>query len=140
MPLILCWYDFYMLFTVVISGAPYTTPAPYTALRFAESAIASGHGIHRIFLHGDGVLCASTLTVCPSGKLNVCEKWQAFIAENKIDTVACISSALKRGIINEEESARHSKPSSNLSPAVHLSGLGQLIESINLSDRVICFG
>jgi tRNA 2-thiouridine synthesizing protein D len=66
--------------------------------------------------------------------------WASLACDHNIDLVVCIASALKRGVINEDEASRYDKPAANMSPAYHLSGLGQLLDAILESDRVISFG
>lgn len=129
-----------MRFSLLITGAPVSSNAPATALRFARSAISNGHQIHRVFLQGDGVLCANSLCVPPQDMINIHSQWAAFAEEHNLDVVVCIASALKRGILDADEAKRYNKTGHNLSPSMTLSGLGQLIDSINQSDRLITFG
>lgn len=129
-----------MIFSLVITGAPHSSNAPYSALRFARAALDNGHRIHRIFLQGDGVLCASTLGQAPQDLLDIPALWQAFAAEHRIDVVVCVASALKRGILNETEAKRYGKGHYNISESMELSGLGQLVDAIQQSDRVVTFG
>ena len=68
------------------------------------------------------------------------QQWDSLIAENNIDSVVCVSSALKRGIINLEESNRHDLESISLSDNSEIAGLGQLIDASINSDRLVNFG
>lgn len=129
-----------MKFTLVITGAPHSSNAPASALRFARAALAEGHEIYRVFLQGDGVLTASTLAQSPQDVLDTSRLWQQFAKDHKLDVVVCIASALKRGVVNPEEAKRYGKSASNCSDAMDLSGLGQLMDAIHHSDRVITFG
>lgn len=129
-----------MIFSLVITGAPHSSSAPYSALRFARAALANGHRIYRVFLQGDGVLCASTLGQAPQDLLDVPALWQALAAEHQLDIVVCVSSALKRGVLNEREAKRYGKVHFNMSDSMDLSGLGQLMDAVQQSDRVITFG
>jgi tRNA 2-thiouridine synthesizing protein D len=129
-----------MKFSILITSAPYSTQAPHTAWRFAKAALENGHSIHRIFLHGDGVLCASQLHTSPQDEININQLWNDLAIQYPLDIVVCITSALKRGILSASEADRHNKAQFNLSVSMELSGLGQLIDAINASDRVITFG
>ena len=129
-----------MIFTLVITGSPVSSNAPSSALRFARAALAGGHSIYRVFLQGDGVLCASLLGQQPQDILDVSALWQTYVRDEKIDTVVCVASALRRGILDETEARRYGKGHHNLSPGIELSGLGQLMDAIQHSDRVITFG
>jgi tRNA 2-thiouridine synthesizing protein D len=129
-----------MKFSILITGAPYSTQAPHSAWRFAKAALENGHQVYRVFLHGDGVLCASNLHTSAQDELNINQLWSELATQYKLDVVVCITSALKRGILNENESNRHNKQQFNLSTSMELSGLGQLIDAINVSDRLVTFG
>lgn len=129
-----------MIFSLVITGAPHSSNAAYSALRFAKTALENGHRIYRVFLQGDGVLCASSLGQAPQDLLDVPALWQTLATEHRLDIVVCVSSALKRGILNEREAKRYGKSHFNISHSMDLSGLGQLMDAIQQSDRVITFG
>jgi len=129
-----------MKFSVVITGAPYSTEAPHSAWRFTKAALENGHNIYRVFLHGDGVLCATHLTTSAQDEININQLWHELAEQYKLDVVVCVASALKRGILNQDEAIRYNKEHFNLSSAMELSGLGQLIDAANHSDRVITFG
>ncbi|MDX1455984.1 MAG: sulfurtransferase complex subunit TusD [Marinobacter sp.] len=126
-------------FTLVITGAPYTSQAPQTALHFARAAIAAGHTIDRVFLYGDGVQLATNLACVPSDEPNWHRSWSEFLHAANIPAVACIASALRRGVINEEERARYERDASNLAPPFQLLGLGEWVESVASASKVIYF-
>lgn len=129
-----------MKITVVVHTAPWSHQASSTALRFCEAALQAGHDIRQLFFYYDGVHNASALAVPAQDEFDIPAAWQNLIRQHDIDTVACVSSALKRGILNAGEARRYERDASNLSTAVDLSGLGQLIEATVQSDRVVNFG
>nr|WP_297402355.1 sulfurtransferase complex subunit TusD [uncultured Marinobacter sp.] len=126
-------------FTLVITGAPYTSQSPQTALGFARAAVAAGHRIDRVFLYGDGVHLASALATPPSDETHWPREWASFLAEHKIPGVACIASALRRGLIDQAEQARYQLPASNLRPPFEIAGLGEWVEGSLRSSRVLYF-
>lgn len=125
--------------TLVITGAPYSSQAPQTALSFARSALAAGHRIDRIFLYGDGVHLASALASPPSDEVNWSHQWCEFLAENSVAGVACIASALRRGIVDEGERQRYELAASNIAAPFTIAGLGEWVEGVARSDRVLYF-
>ena len=129
-----------MKFSLLITGAPYATQAPLSAWRFAKAALENGHRIHRVFLHGDGVFCASRLAAPAFDEQDIHQLWHELAVLYQLDVVVCITSALKRGILNADESVRYNKEHYNLDSAMELSGLGQLIDALHHSDRLITFG
>ncbi|HDZ39445.1 MAG TPA: sulfurtransferase complex subunit TusD [Marinobacter sp.] len=126
-------------YTLVITGAPYSSQAPQTALLFARAAIAAGHTVDRVFLYGDGVHLASALCAPPSDETHWASEWAGFLKNNAIPGVACIASALRRGLVNEAERKRYELPASNLLEPFIIAGLGEWVEATVASSRVLYF-
>jgi len=129
-----------MIFSVCVLCAPYTSQEAFAAYQFVQAAITKGHTIHRVFFHGDGVLNANCLNTPPQDELNLHTAWVDLANTYKIELVVCIASALRRGIIDQDEAQRYEKPAYSLQAPFILSGLGQLIDAIIESDRFISFG
>lgn len=129
-----------MKFSLVVHSAPYSSQSAATALHFAQQLLIQGHEIYRLFFFGDGVHNASKLAVVSQDETHIQQQWDSLITENNIDSVVCVSSALKRGIINLEESNRHDLESISLSDSSEIAGLGQLIDASINSDRLVNFG
>ncbi|WP_166268252.1 sulfurtransferase complex subunit TusD [Marinobacter caseinilyticus] len=126
-------------YTLVISGAPYSSQAPQTALAFAKAATAAGHKLDRVFLYGDGVYLASSLVTAPSDEVNWTETWCDFLCDTRTPATVCIASALRRGILNESEKKRYQRTASNLADPFEIAGLGDWVESVATSSRVLYF-
>ena len=54
--------------------------------------------------------------------------------------MVCVSSAIKRGVINQQEAERHELAATSLRDSSEIAGLGQLIDAAINSDRVVNFG
>ena len=128
-----------MKFTLVINGAPWSSPSARTALKFAETALSSGHEIYRLFFYQDGAGNASGYCVAPQDEEDIPARWEALITKHDIDAVVCAASALKRGILDDAESERYERDGANLRPGFTVSGLGQFIDAATQSDRVVSF-
>lgn len=126
-------------YTIVITGAPYTSQAPATALSFCRALLDAGHRVDGVFLYGDGVGLASALNTPPSDETDWTSQWQAVLTEHKIPAVACIASCLRRGLLDEREATRYEKPAHNLATGFTIAGLGEWVEAQNTSRRVIYF-
>ena len=126
-------------FSIVIQGAPGSSQAALTALHFANAVLLCGHQIYRLFFYQDGVHNASSLVVPPQDEFHLPKAWQQLVQRHDIDAVVCVASALKRGILDEQEASRYDKPASNLLPGFTLGGLGQLIDATLNSDRILNF-
>jgi tRNA 2-thiouridine synthesizing protein D len=124
---------------LVITGAPYSSQAPGTALNFARAALAANKRIERVFLYGDGVHLASGLVAPPADELNLAQAWSALLVEYRIPAVACIASALRRGLVNESEMKRYELPGSNLRAPYEIAGLGEWVDSVSSQTRVLYF-
>ncbi|MBO3274177.1 sulfurtransferase complex subunit TusD [Pseudomonas schmalbachii] len=128
-----------MKFAIALFAPPHS-PAARRALRFAEAVLAGGHEIVRLFFYQEGVHSASSNAVASQDELDVAAAWTRFVCDNQLDGVVCIAAALRRGVLNEEEATRYSRPAANLQAPWELSGLGQLHEATQQADRLVCFG
>ena len=126
-------------FTLVISGAPYSSQAPQSALCFAHALLEAGHTIDRVFLYGDGVLLANKLLTPPSDEVNWQQEWSRWLAEHNVTGIACVASALRRGILDETEQARYGQACANLAPGFTIAGLGEWVDGWVTSDRTVFF-
>lgn len=129
-----------MRFTLLVLGAPDDSQAPASALAFARAALASDHDIARIFFQGPAVLTASSLRTPPQDELDIGAEYSQLAEQNGVELIVCIASALRRGILDEDEARRHRRPAANLRPGFSISGLGQLVDGALGADRVISFG
>lgn len=129
-----------MKFSLVIYAAPYSSEAASSALRFAQSVIEQGHEVYRLFFFGDGVHNASQLTVVAQDETNVQQQWDKLIQRYEIDSVICVSSALRRGILDAAEADRHRLGTASAFASSEIAGLGQLVDAAMHSDRVVSFG
>ncbi|TWI50457.1 tRNA 2-thiouridine synthesizing protein D [Pseudomonas duriflava] len=128
-----------MKFTIALFS-PAHSPASRRALRFAEAVLANAHSIERIFFYREGVYNASHATVFPQDELDIAEAWTTFVKQHDLDAVVCISAALRRGLLDCNESQRYSRETITVKAPWQLSGLGQLHEAVQQSDRLVCFG
>lgn len=129
-----------MKFVVLVTEGPYTHQASDTAYHFAKAALEKGHEIVRVFFYHDGVLNATNLATPPKDDRDVTKRWSALAQQHKLDMVACIAAAQRRGIVDADEAQRHGYDTDNLAPWFRISGLGQLIEAGIDADRVMVFG
>ncbi len=126
-------------YTLVITGAPWASQAPQTALAFARAAVSAGHRLDRVFLYGEGVHLASSLCAPPSDEPHWPQQWSDFLSDNQIPGVACVASALRRGLVDEREQNRYQLPAHNLRSPFEIAGLGEWVDGTLKSDRVLYF-
>ena len=129
-----------MKFSIVVHSAPYSNEGAHTAIRFCKKLLDEGHEIYRLFFFRDGVHNLTRLAVTGQDEENLQAAWECLIQENNLDAVACVTSALKRGIIDQQEADRYEKQAHSLSSTASIAGLGQLVDAVLNSDRVLNFG
>lgn len=129
-----------MSLSLLVLSAPFDSQASYSAYRFAEAALKQDTKIDRIFFYQSGIHNASNLACTPRDEFDLYTAWQALKQAYELDLVVCIAAAARRGLVNEAEQKRHQKSSFNMAPEFELSGLGQLVEAIASSGKLITFG
>lgn len=129
-----------MKFALLVTASPSSTQGADTALRFARAAISTGHSIERVFFFRDAVNTASDFSIYPQDEYNIHSAWKNFCSEHSIEAIVCVSAALKRGIVDQQQSQRHHLTGYNLSKDMQIGGLGLLTEAIIRADRVMTFG
>jgi tRNA 2-thiouridine synthesizing protein D len=130
----------FVKFCVLIHSAPYSSQGSITALKFCRSVLANGHDLYRVFLFRDAVHNASQLGVVAQDEVDIPAQWMEFFGEHSIDASVCVTSALRRGILDSQEASRYEKSAANLMTKVEIAGLGQLVDACQMSDRVVSFG
>lgn len=129
-----------MKFAILIHGAPYSHQASRSGYLFTRAALEMGHEIYRVFFYHDGVYNANQSSVAPQDEADIQNEWADLGKEHQLDMVLCISSSLRRGMLDATEAERYEKPGFNVSPQFTVSGLGQLIDASINADRLITFG
>ena len=110
----------------------------------------NGHYLHkdhaqisvmdRGFFFSDGVHNANSLVAPPQDETNLQQGWDKLIRNHELDSVVCVTSAIRRGIVNQQEADRHGLVAASITDSSEISGLGQLIDAALNSDRVVNFG
>ena len=76
----------------------------------------------------------------PQDEDSLIQPWINLAEQRAVELIVCISSALKRGMLDASEAERYDKPGATLHPAFSISGLRQLVDARINSDRMITFG
>jgi tRNA 2-thiouridine synthesizing protein D len=114
-----------MHYSLLITAAP-DEPAAKTALLTARAIVERGHTLYRLFFYADGVHLAL------EGSGETASAWQAFIKDQELDATVCSGASARRGLFSGD----------GRTPATgfELAGLGQWIDALAASDRVLEFG
>lgn len=126
-------------FSLLITSPPWSSQAHITALNFAKSIINKKHTLYRIFFYSDATHVGTNSAVAPQDEKDLPSEWKELAKEHNIDLVVCISAGIKRGVLDANEQSRYETPANTLREGYELSGLGQLVDAIIKSDRVVSF-
>ncbi len=129
-----------VIYSLLVLSSPVSGHGSRTGAAFAHSAIARGHSIHRVFFLDAGTLNGSHNSILPQDETDPAASWEALHREHGVELVLCISSALRYGMLDATEAARHDRSNATINPAFSVSGLGQLVDACAHSDRLITFG
>lgn len=126
-------------FSLLITSAPWSSQSHITALNFAKSLLQKQHKLYRVFFYADATHVGTNTGIAPQDEIDLPQAWQVLADQYNLDLVVCISAGIKRGILDSTEMERYEASSATLTPGFELSGLGQLVDAILQSDRVISF-
>lgn len=129
-----------LCFAILVTGQPYSDQSSHTALQFCKAVIEREHRIYRVFFFNDGVHCANSFITPPQDELSIPAQWQSLQKEHELDLVVCVSSALRRGVVDEKEAQRYEIPGQNMAAGFNIGGLGQWVDACISADRIVRFG
>jgi len=129
-----------MKISIQINASPYQYQAADSAWHFIQAAIASGHQIYRVFFYHDGIYNALRDARPPGDERDIVKRWSALQAEHGVDLVVCVSSAQRRGLLEQSVARKVGGYERALADGFRIAGLGLLMEAIIDADRHICFG
>lgn len=127
-------------YALLVLASPASGHGSLTAARFARALLARGHRLQRVFFLDHGTLNGLASAVTPQDERGALAQWVQLAAEHQTELILCISSALKRGLLDSTEATRHERPAATVHPAFELGGLGLLVESAQTADRLVTFG
>lgn len=126
-------------FVIQVTGAAYGSSASFHALRFTQTVLAQGHEVVRVFFYQDGVFNTSSLNCPASDEFDLHQAWKQLATDWGVELVNCVSAALRRGVLSEQDANENGKSHWNLEPPFIMGGLGELITGIETADRTVSF-
>ncbi len=111
---------------LLVQSALFGTSASANALAFARAAIAAGHPIKRVFFYKDAVVIGNRFATAASA---IRDDWTALAADAGFELAICITAAGRRGVVEGD----------SLAEGIAVVGLGQLIETMEESQRLVSF-
>jgi tRNA 2-thiouridine synthesizing protein D len=134
------WGSDHLIYSLLVLSSPSSGRCAHTAAEFAACAIARGHSIHRIFFLDAGASTGSSHAIFPQDEEAPLKVWIELAEQHGVELILCVSSALKRGMLDQTEAKRYERSGATIHPAFIISGLGQLVDASANSDRMITFG
>jgi tRNA 2-thiouridine synthesizing protein D len=129
-----------MKYALLVLSSPNGGQYGDTPWRFADAAIAAGHTVHQVFFYHEAVYQGNELTMPAQDEINRVERWASFAQSHNTELILCVSSALKRGVVDTTEADRYELSGANAHPAFSIAGLGQLVDASSSCDRLLTFG
>ncbi len=130
----------HLTYALLVLASPTAGHGSLTAARFARALLARGHRLQRVFFLDNGTLTGLATAVTPQDEQSPLQQWAQLAEEHQTELVLCISSALKRGLLDATEATRHERAAATVHPAFELGGLGLLVEAAQTADRLVTFG
>ncbi|MCB1676162.1 MAG: sulfurtransferase complex subunit TusD [Halioglobus sp.] len=129
-----------MIYSLLVLSSPASGHGARHAAQFARSALRRGHTIYRVFFLDEGTFAGSAAAVFPQDEANPLQSWIELSEQHAVELILCVSSSLKRGLLDAGEALRHERGGPTMHPAFVISGLGQLVDAMSHSDRLVTFG
>ena len=112
--------------TVFIGAGPYTHERPYTALRFAYTALTNDNPV-KIFCYEDGIF-ALRQNQDPQNTYNIQEWVQKCLDDEKCEIAACGVCMKARGVLESE-----------LIPGVKVATMDLAVQWVTETDKSVSF-
>lgn len=128
-----------MNYTVLVTGSAYGTQNASTAFLFCQALVKTRHILHSIFFYCDGVFNANSMITPASDEFNLVKAWQKLSKKYQVNLYVCSSAALRRGVLEDDNTEQFNIKKGNLALFFQFSGLIELANSINICDRIIQF-
>ncbi len=128
-----------MRFSILVTASP-QRPGAVTALRTVQALCRSDQQLYRVFLYGDAVQLANRFAAREGRSDSARQQWQTWVVDAEQPVRVCVGAALRRGVADEAEARRAGLDDANLAPGFQLTGLGDWVDALSHSDRVVHFG
>lgn len=111
---------------------PMTSPLAWHGVALAKELINQNVAVD-VFFYQDAASIANRLNWRPSDEPNLTTTWQSLPVERRV----CVSTALARGVTDQDNAERHDLSSENIAEGYNLVGLGELADLMLHATRVI---
>ncbi len=123
-------------YTLIVTQSPALYESHRTGQQLALAILANGDFIDRIFFYQDACYVGLKSQVPGQGLQASYEGWQNIQQNHPIPLQICIANGLRRGVVDATEAHRYDQLDT-LHAGFELSGLGEIAEAFQSSDRII---
>jgi tRNA 2-thiouridine synthesizing protein D len=126
-------------YSVLITTSPFHGDTAIRALAFIKAAIANGDSINNVFFYGDGVYHTNSLMLHTGDSHFAYGDWENLANTHSIQLLVCITAAVKRGIVSQQEADANGINFSNLNAPFQQAGLGEFFTALHECDKLVQF-
>lgn len=126
-------------FIILVTGGVYGENASFNAYQFTKTALENNHQVVKVFFYQNGVYQSNDLLSPASDEFNLNLAWQALSKKYNLAVINCVSAALRRGILSENDAMDNEKSHWNTTKPFEMGGLGELVTGIETADRLVRF-
>lgn len=105
----------------------------------ADSDATEPKSILNVFFYADSAHTANRLRWQSADQVNLTKEWQNLAGQYELPLSVCVSTALSRGVSDNDNSRRHQLDSDNLAAGFTLVGLSELAMMMQSNCRLIQF-
>ncbi len=122
---------------ILITSSPHTTKGKQ-ALEYTRTRLEKGQPVS-VFFYADGAYTANRLQWQSADVFDLTGAWAVLAKTYDLSLPVCVSTALARGVTDQDNAKRHDLTGDNLHEAFHLVGLGELAMAIDDDTCVVQF-
>lgn len=126
-------------YSVLITSPPFNGDSAQRALSFIKGVISNGDTINHVFFYGDGVYHTNSLMLETGDSLFTYGEWKNLSSAHNVNLMVCITAAVKRGIVSQQEAKENGMGQSNLQAPFQQAGLGEFFTSLHNCERLVQF-
>ncbi|KXJ59735.1 MAG: sulfur relay protein TusD [Alteromonas sp. Nap_26] len=126
-------------YSILITTPPFHGDTAKRAFAFIKGVLDNGDTVSNVFFYSDGVLHANSLMLQTSDELYAYNEWKALAENHNITLLVCITAAVKRGIVSEQEAIENGLSIANLVSPFEQAGLGEFFSELHNCDRLVQF-
>lgn len=126
-------------YSVLITSSPFQGDSAFRAYQFIQGVISNGNTVNNLFFYGDGVYHTNNLMLKTGDEFYGQDAWKRLSEQHEVKLLVCITAAVKRGIVSDQEAQEHGIAQANLSAPFIQAGLGEFFTELHNCDRLVQF-